>query len=139
MRLSWQDLPKRQHLFTVRNAAMMNLDTKKIIQHYSANTRIDVIQKAQHGEITYYRTASAAEKGLNWAFEASAFGLPNERAPLAPTGFSKRSNNSTKDLATPSLEKQTNTQKAQPAKSGELVEKRSLKRRLKGMLLNIFK
>lgn len=82
--ITWKDTPKPLNLFTVRNATMRDLETKKIIQYYSANTKISVVQKTQVGDTTYYRTASAKERSLNWAFEASAFGLPNEKAPSVP-------------------------------------------------------
>lgn len=81
----WEDLPKRKNCFTVRNAAMMNLNTGEPIRHYSANTKIQVVQKCNIDGTTYYRTADAAYNFLNHAFEASAFGLPNEKAPLVPS------------------------------------------------------
>lgn len=80
----WQDLPKRLNCFTIRNAAMIDLDTKEIIRHYSANTKIVVVQKCVTPEGTYYRTAESALHGLNHAFKGTAFGLPDEEAPSAP-------------------------------------------------------
>ena len=81
----WQDLPKRMNCFTVRSAVMLDLDTGKIIRHYSANTKIAVVQKYVTPDCTYYRTAEASENSLNYAFKASAFGMPDEPAPSAPT------------------------------------------------------
>lgn len=81
----WEDLPKSLNCFTIRNAAMMNLDNNKVIQHYSANTRITVVQKCMNEKGTFYRTNSAKQNGLNYAFEASAFGLPNEKTPPVPS------------------------------------------------------
>lgn len=82
--MDWQDLPSRKNCFTVRNAVMRDLDKNKIVRYYSANTKIAVVQKCVTEKETYYRTESAKDHGLNWAFEASAFGLPNEAAPPAP-------------------------------------------------------
>ena len=87
MKIVWEDLPKPLIVFTVRNAAMRNLNTGKIIQQYSANTRINVAQKSVTEKGTFYRTSSAAHHNLNWAFEAPAFGLPNEKAPSAPSSL----------------------------------------------------
>lgn len=103
---------------------MMNLETNKPIQFYSANTRINVAQKAIVGETTYYRTATAKEKNLNWAFKATDFGLPNEKAPLAPvipehTFFSKNSI---------SPKKQKLNQKTITSKSGEKWWKKLFKK-----------
>ena len=85
MKFVWKDLPDKKTVFTVRNAVLRNLNTGKIVQHYSANTRIDVVQKCITVDCTYYRTSSAAYNNLNWAFEARDFGLPNEAAPSAHT------------------------------------------------------
>lgn len=82
MKCVWEDLPKPMNCFTARNATMRDLNTNKIIQHYSANTKIVVVQKCVTPVATYYRTESAKLNRLNYAFEASAFGLPNESAPL---------------------------------------------------------
>lgn len=85
MEYLWTDLPKPKNVFTVRNAVMKNLNTGEIIQHYSANTKIVVVQKCVTPDATYYRTETAKHHFLNYAFEASAFGLPNEEAPLEPS------------------------------------------------------
>lgn len=84
LKIVWEDLPKKKAFFIIRNTAMVSLDTKKPIQLYSANTRINLVQKATYNDITYYRTATARDKGLNWVFRAADFGLPNDEAPLAP-------------------------------------------------------
>lgn len=118
-RRHWENLPKRLNVFTVRNATMRDLDTGKIIQYYSANTRLTVTQKTVDESGTYYRTDSAARNDLDWAFEASAFGLPNEKAPLAPA--SKTSPNSPKPVHShtlPAQKKQKPTQKPTASKNG---------------------
>lgn len=85
MKYVWQDLDKPMNAFTVRSATMRNLNTGKIVQHYSANTKIVLVQKCVTEIGTFYRTREAAHHYLNYAFEASAFGLPNEIAPSAPS------------------------------------------------------
>ena len=84
MKFTWQDLPEKKNVFTIRGAALIDLKTGKTIRSYLANTKLVVVQKCITPAKTYYRTASAALSSLDWAFEASAFGLPNEKAPLAP-------------------------------------------------------
>lgn len=120
MKYEWKDLPKPLSCFTVRNATMVNLNTREIIRHYSANTKIVVVQKCVTSDCTYYRTADAAHHYLNYAFEASAFGLPNEKAPLAQRKSSPHNSKSPKPLD----KKQTNkkSQEAPLSKSGETVE-----------------
>lgn len=112
MEYSWKDLPKPLNCFTVRNATMINLNNKRIIQHYSANTKIVVTQKCVTPEGAYYRTAEAAHHYLNYAFKASAFGLPDEKAPSAPspktTPLGKLSKKLTPVVATPPLTNNTN-------------------------------
>ena len=81
MKYNWIDLPERKNCFTVRSAVMLNLNTGEVIRHYSANTKIAVVQKCITPEGTYYRTSEAAQHYLNYAFKASAFGLPDEKAP----------------------------------------------------------
>ena len=97
--LTWTDLPSRLSLFTRRNATMIDLDTGKNVQYYSANTKIVVVQKCVTPEKTYYRTEQAKLKSLNLAFEASAFGLPDETAPLAPVDVSKEHSKSPGEIA----------------------------------------
>lgn len=124
MKYEWKDLPERKNLFTVKNAAMINLNTGKTVRQYCTNTKIAVVQKCVTPEKTYYRTQDAAHHYLNYAFEAEAFGLPNEKAPSAP---SKKSNIGTiPTLRTPSAsrtskptKKQTSVQKATTPKGGE--------------------
>ena len=85
MKYEWKDLPERKNLFTVKNAAMINLNTGKTVRQYCTNTKIAVVQKCVTPGKTYYRTQDAAHHYLNYAFEAEAFGLPNEKAPSAPS------------------------------------------------------
>lgn len=84
MKYIWQDLPERKNLFTVKNTTMINLNTGEIVRHYATNTKIAVVQKCVTPDKTYYRTQDAVHNYLNYAFEAEAFGLPNEKAPSAP-------------------------------------------------------
>lgn len=116
-KIVWEDIPSKS-LFTKRNATMRDLRTGKTIQYYSANTKLAVAQKAQIGPVTYYRTASARDNGLDWAFQASAFGLPNDEAPSAPLTPKSRP---TKQRATPPLNstKQKPSQQTEPSKDGE--------------------
>lgn len=98
MKYEWQDLPERKNLFTVKNTVMINLNTGKIVRHYATNTKIAVVQKCVTPEKTYYRTYDAFHNYLNYAFEAEAFGLPNEKAPSAPSNNSRRLDNFEKKL-----------------------------------------
>ena len=120
----WKDLSKPLHCFTVRSAAMINLNNGKIVRQYSANTKIVVVQKCVMPECTYYRTREAAHNYLNYAFKASAFGLPNEKAPSAHSfnsnSLGKYTTNSKPATRTSKLaKKQTSTQKATSSKGGE--------------------
>lgn len=81
MKYVWEDLPKPLSCFTVRNTTMVNLNTGKIVSNYSTNTKIVLAQKCVTENGTYYRTREAAYNYLNYAFKASAFGLPDEEAP----------------------------------------------------------
>lgn len=101
MKYEWKDLPKPLSCFTVRNATMVNLNTRKIIQHYSANTKIVVVQKCITPNCTYYRTREATHHHLNYAFEASAFGLPNEKASSEHSPISLRDKNASPNSHTP--------------------------------------
>lgn len=85
MKYVWKDLPKPLNCFTVRSATMVNLNTGRIIGNYSANTKIVVVQKCVTEKGTFYRTREAEHNYLNYAFRASAFGLPDEKAPSAPS------------------------------------------------------
>ena len=79
MKYEWKDLPKRENYFTVKNTAMINLNTGKTVRQYCTNTKIAVVQKCVTPDKTYYRTYDAYHNYLNYAFEAEAFGLPNEK------------------------------------------------------------
>lgn len=83
MKYAWEDLPKPLNCFTVRNATMFNLNNGRIVNNYSANTKIVVVQKCVTPKGTYYRTREAAHHYLNYAFRAADFGLPNDKAPSA--------------------------------------------------------
>ena len=124
MRCNWEDLPKPLSCFTTRNATMINLNTKRIIRHYSANTKIVVVQKCITSEGTYYRTASARHHYLNYAFKASAFGLPDEKAPSAPSKLSSNKLKSVISHIKPGSEKQTSSEnKAKPNGGGAELKK----------------
>ena len=126
-KIVWEDLPKPINAFTVRHASMLNLNTGEIVQYYSANTKIVVAQKALTEQGTFYRTASAEHHSLNWAFEASALGLPDGKAPLVQSEDSYKLGKSRKPA-----EKKTNTvsKKDSPRAEGEP--------RKKGFLARIF-
>lgn len=135
MKYNWQDLPERKNLFTVKNTVMINLNNGKIVQHYATNTKIAVVQKCVTPEKTYYRTQDAVHNYLNYAFEAEAFGLPNEKAPSAPLpkpeGKSTLNSKSASRTLKPK-EKQKDTPKVILPKGGE-------GRGLKHWLKNIFR
>lgn len=123
MKYVWKDLPKPASCFTTRNTTMFDLRTNKTVQHYSANTKIAVVQKCVTTAGSFYRTASARDKGLDWAFKAPALGLPNEVAPLVRSKeFSPKNNTSTKklDTRTPTkpVVKQTPVQQPVETKDG---------------------
>lgn len=120
MKYEWQDLPKPMNCFTVRRATMINLNSGKIVQHYSANTKIVVVQKCITPEKTYYRTRDAEHNYLNYAFEASAFGLPNEKASLEHSSVSSEDVVKPKVSAQPLGEKQKQRQKEVSPKSEEV-------------------
>ncbi len=124
MKYIWEDLPKPLNCFTVRNATMVNLNTGKIVSNYAANTKIVLVQKCVTPKGTYYRTSEAEHHYLNYAFRASAFGLPDEKAPSVPSAKSDSLNKTTlktKSAArTPKpIKKQTSTQKVILPKGGE--------------------
>ena len=137
MKYVWKDLPKPLNCFTVRGTTMVNLNTGKIISNYAANTKIVVVQKCITPGCTYYRTNEAAYHNLNYAFRASAFGLPNEVAPSAPSVKSDSLSHSTvpikpKKLAPASAKKQKSSKKVAGPKGGE-------GKRPKGWLKKIFR
>lgn len=124
----WKDLPKHRGLFTRRSVAMLSLDNGTAIQYYSANTKINVTQEAIIDGVKYFRTESAASKGLNWAFKATSFDLPkDELASLEPS-----KNSLSTPLVEPDSKPSANKNKpktAEPSKSEEKVtedRKRSL-------------
>lgn len=128
----WLDLPKRMNCFTVRNAAMYNLNTGKIIQYYSANTKIAVVQKCVTTEGTFYRTAEAAHHYLNYAFKASAFGLPDEKAPSAPSNKPDSLNTNqepdSRTLLTPARKQKSSQKVVSPNDGGVEQAKNFLKK-----------
>lgn len=131
MKYVWENLPKRLSCFTVRNASMVNLGTGKIVRRYSANTKINVVQKCVTPTATYYRTAEAAENHLNYAFEASAFGLPNEPAPSEPSKLLEEKHSNSTPAPTPRpVTKQKVSQKVASSKDGEEARRQGLLRRL---------
>lgn len=113
----WQDIPKVPR-FTIRRASMYDLKTKKPVRYFSANTKIDLVQKCVTEDGTFYRTGAAAEKDLDLAFEASAFGLPDEQVSVVHSSSSLRTQTSAKKAPAPKTErvgeptKQTVQQKA---------------------------
>lgn len=123
MKYTWQDLPERKNLFTVKNTMMINLNTGKPVQHYATNTKIAVVQKCITKDKTYYRTAEAAHHYLNYAFEATALGLPNEKAPsvhsINPNPPCPHSNNSRGSHTNKPAKKQTFIQNTISSKGGE--------------------
>lgn len=88
-KIEWKDIPNKPlGLFTKTGAKLVDLDTGKVVQSYSANTKINLAQEATYNGKKYYRTQYSQEKGFNWAFEASMFEEPivaPEPAPSAPT------------------------------------------------------
>ena len=121
--MDWQDLPKRKNCFTVRNASMLDLNKKKVVRVYSANTRITVVQKCNTEYGTFYRTESAKEHGLDWAFKASAFGLPDDVAPPVPSASPPNKSKPVSRTLTPE-KKQKVVQNTSP-KDGEAKPRRS--------------
>lgn len=128
----WEDLPRPLNCFTVRSVTLRNLDTGGIIRYYSANTKIVVVQKCVRPEGTYYRTAAAAERGRNYAFPASAFGLQDEVAPLEHIANNSQSKPEQKGTHTNSGKKHTVAKKPHAPKNGE-------ERGAKGFLRRIFR
>ena len=124
MKCNWEDLPERKNYFTVRSASMVNLNTKKVVRTYPANTKIAVTQKCVTPEGTFYRTGEAEYNYLNYAFKASAFGLPNEKAPSAPSSKNSFLGSFVRKKLTAAraqmpFKKQTSSQKPTSSKDGE--------------------
>lgn len=121
MKYNWVDLPKPLNCFTVRSATMVNLNTGRVVSNYAANTKIVVVQKCVTDKGTYYRTSEAEHHYLNYAFRASAFGLPDEKAPSVPTSSSnslRKSTTKKPKSRTTSVKKQTSTKKTVSPKDG---------------------
>lgn len=122
MKCEWKDLPKPMNCFTVRGTTMVNLNNGKIVSNYAANTKIVVVQKCVTPKGTYYRTQEAAHHYLNYAFRASAFGLPDEKAPSAPSSEPNslgKPISDTKQTARKSAEKINTKSKVELSKGGE--------------------
>ena len=130
MKYVWKDLPKPKGVFTVRNAYMRNLDDGKIVSNYSAGTKIQVVQKCITPNKTYYRTATAARQKLNYAFEATAFGLQNEVAPSAHSNLSPTKKKPSASRTPMPIKKQTRKAKSSSPKDGEAKSKKSWIKRL---------
>ena len=132
MKYIWKDLPERKNLFTVKNTTMINLNTGKAVRHYCTNTKIAVVQNCVTPGKTYYRTSDAAHNYLNYAFEAEAFGLPNEIAPSVRSLEPKSSLKSDIPAARTHqpVKKQTSTQQVVLPKDGEARHKISWIRRI---------
>lgn len=134
MKYVWEDLPERKNLFTVKNTAMVNLNTGETVRQYCTNTKIAVVQKCVTPEKTYYRTEDAFRNNLNYAFEAEAFGLNNEKAPLEPVkilSLDKDVNNSDSAVNTQKpVGKQTENEKTSLPKSGGVAKLVSKVRKL---------
>ena len=126
MKYFWKDLPERKSYFTVRSARMVNLDNGKIVSNYPVNTKIAVVQKCVTPSRTYYRTAEAVQHKVNYAFEAAAFGLPNEKAPSVPS-LSHSKPKLEKRAQKPAV-KEKSIQKKPSPKDGEAPKKSWLKR-----------
>lgn len=124
MKYEWKDLPERKNYFTVKNTAMINLNTGKVVRQYCTNTKIAVVQKCVTPTKTYYRTQDAEHNYLNYAFEAEAFGLPNEKAPSAPSKLSSNKLKSAISHIKPGSKKQTSSgNKAKPKGGGATLKK----------------
>lgn len=123
MKYVWKDLPKPLNCFTTRNTIMIDLNNGKIVNNYAANTKIVVVQKCVTPKGTFYRTNSAKHHYLNYAFKATAFGLPNEKAPSAPSYPSSRPKSRAK--TPPRLSQETKkAQKGTPLNDGEVANQK---------------
>ena len=114
MKCVWIDLPKPLSCFTVKNTTMVNLNTGKIVSNYSTNTKIVLVQKCITENGTYYRTRDAAHNYLNYAFRASAFGLPDEKAPSEPSSHNKPNSSNVKQKKSETRTPPTNKTKTSP-------------------------
>lgn len=115
----WTDLPKKYALFTRRSTMMVDLRTRKVVQHYAANVKINLVQEATFEGIRFFRTNSAKERGLDWAFKASSFTLPeSEFASLAPSEHSLSDINLS-TFNTPISKQKVSDASGKPSKSEE--------------------
>lgn len=121
--MDWQDLPERKNCFTVRNASMLDLKKQKAVRAYSANTRITVVQKCNTEFGTFYRTEYAKDQGLDWAFKASAFGLPDDDAPSVPSVSPLNNSKPGTRTPNPATAKQKSVQKKASPNDGEVRSK----------------
>lgn len=123
-KIIWEDLPKRYGLFTKRSAKLISLSNGATIQHYNANTKINVVQCAMIDGVKYFRTESAAIQDLDRVFRADVFELPPELASLEPFENSL-SNNSSRVLAEPKpKDKKPPKMKKLPESEGGVSEER---------------
>lgn len=136
MKCVWEDLPKPLSCFTVKNTTMVNLNTGKIVSNYSTNTKIVLAQKCVTENGTYYRTREAAFNYLNYAFKASAFGLPDEKAPSAPSTHNKPNSSNVKRKKS-----ETRTPPTKKTKTGStvVVPNDGEERRHNGWLSKLFR
>ena len=140
MKYEWKNLDKPLNCFTVRNAMMVNLDNGKIVSNYAANTKIAVAQKCVTPNGTYYRTNEAVLHNLNYAFKASAFGLPSEKAPLAHTDkTTKVLEHRSKTASTKSASRTPKPAKKQKSSRKAAKSKNGGTKRLGGVLRKIFR
>ena len=114
---------------------MVTLDTKKAIQFYSSNTKLNVVQYTIFNDSVYFRTDPAKAKNLNWAIKADSFDLPDgylaSLAPTAPKKTAGSSHSPAKRKTSPT--KQKAIQKVAKPKSEEAQpQKPTLIKRLFG-------
>jgi hypothetical protein len=125
----WVDLPKHKGMFTNRNTVMWDLTSMKIIQHYAPNTKIELYQCTLVNGTVFLRTASAAQRELDWGFSAKSFNLPGvELASLthlcSVNGGKSDIVIKTKKTTKPKTAKKTTTRK--PAPKSEVVKARKV-------------
>lgn len=137
-KLTWVQLPKPKGMFTKRSAIMVSLKDMKAVQHYSANTKIELCQCTCINGTIYLRTASAAQRDLDWGFSAKSFDMPSDE--IASLVHLCAKNGSYSDIVrTPSSttkQKQKSVvRKASTQSEGEKARKEKLLNRL----LNHFK
>lgn len=118
-RIVWKDLDKKVGIFTKRNATMVDLSNGAVVQHYGANTKINVVQETTIDDAKYFRTETAAGRNLDWAFKASDFELPPELASLEPSD--KPLNNNFSIISNPYTSLNKNSSKMPKATKSEVV------------------